>query len=166
VPLLPPEVYIRYSASLGFKGISDERHQQSRLPQFCADMFGWENMARQVAAVFHTLTPEEQAHSAIFAQDFGQAGAIDYFGPRLGLPHAISGHDNYYLWGPGKTDPLVLIVIDGNPADARKIFNDVRPAGLITYPYVMPYEDSLTIWVCRQPKIPLHEVWPKLKKFI
>ncbi len=166
VPLLPIESFVRYSAALGFRPDIGERLAQGRLPQYFADMLGWRNMAEQVARVFHQLSPEEQAHAAIFAQNYGEAGAIDYFGPALGLPHAISGHNNYFLWGPGKADPSVLIVIGGNPADARKIFGDVRAAGTITYPDMMPHENHRTIWVCRQPKYPLRLIWPKLKVYV
>ena len=165
VPLLPVETLIRYSAWVGIKN-QEERHQMGVLPQFYADMFGWRNMAEQVAAVFHQLPPEDQAHAAIYGQNYGEAAAIDYFGPRLGIPHAVSGHNNYYLWGLGKTDPQVLIVIGGNPADARKVFGDVRAAGSIKHPYVMPYENNLSIWVCRQPKIPLRKVWPQVKSYV
>jgi hypothetical protein len=165
VPLMPVETFIRYAAVLRIQNV-EERHKMGRLPQFYADMFGWRNMAEQVAAVFHALPPEEQKQAAIFAQNYGEAGAIDYYGPRLGIPNAISGHNNYYLWGPGKTDPQVLIVIGGNPEDARKAFADVRAAGTITDSYAMPYENSLTIWVCRQPKVPLRQLWPKVKNYI
>ena len=165
IPVLPPQTFIRYAAWLGFH-FEEERHQMGPLPQFYADMFGWQNMAEQVAAVFHSLSPEEQAHTAIYAQDYGQAGTIDYFGPRLGIPHAISGHNNYYLWGPGASDPRVVIVIGGNPDDARKLFGDVRAAGRITEPYAMPFETNLTIWVCRQPKVQLRQIWNKFKFYI
>jgi hypothetical protein len=166
VPVLPVETFIRYSDALGVHAQTEERQTMGRLPQYYADMLGWRNMAEQVARVFHQLSPEEQAHAAIFGQNYGEAAAIDYFGPALGIPHAISGHNNYFLWGPGAADPEVLIVIGGNAAGARKLFADVRAAGAIAYPDVMPYETNLTIWVCRQPKYPLRLAWPKLKVFI
>ncbi len=137
-----------------------------RLPQYYADMLGWQNMAEQVAKVFHQLSPEEQAHAAIYGQNYGEAAAIDYYARRLGIPHAISGHNNYFLWGPGDRDPSVLIVIGGKPDGARKLFDDVRAAGTITYPDVMPYEDHLTIWVCRGPKSQLRLFWPRVKRYV
>jgi len=102
VPLLPVETFIRYAARLGIENLKEERHVMGRLPQFYADMFGWRNMAVQVAAVYHGLPPEDQAHAVIFAYNYGDAGAIDYYGPGLGLPNAISGHNNYYLWVPAQ----------------------------------------------------------------
>ena len=61
------------------------------LPQLHADRFGWKEMADVVASAWKTLTPEEQKKGAIFAQLYGQAGAIDHYGPALGLPRAVSG---------------------------------------------------------------------------
>ncbi|HUE21559.1 MAG TPA: hypothetical protein VMQ86_07755 [Bryobacteraceae bacterium] len=166
VPLLPVETFIRYAARLGIENLKEERHVMGRLPQFYADMFGWRNMAVQVAAVYHGLLPEDQAHAVIFAYNYGDAGAIDYYGPGLGLPNAISGHNNYYLWGPGPVDPQVAIVIGGSRAAAGTVFRDVRAAGNITDLNAMPFENNLTIWVCRQPKISLRQVWPMLKHYV
>jgi hypothetical protein len=137
-----------------------------RLPQFYADMFGWRGMAVQVAAVFHGLSPDDQAHAVIFAHNYGDAGAIDYYGPGLKIPNAISGHNNYYIWGPGPVDPQVAIVIGGTRADAGKLFQDVRAAGLITDRNVMPFENNLTIWVCRGPRMSLRQFWPKVKYYV
>jgi hypothetical protein len=166
VPLLPVETVIRYASVLGIQEV-EERHKMGRLPQYFADMLGWRNMAEQVAAVYNQLSPEEKAHAAIYTENYGEAGAIDYFGPRLGLPDAISGHNNYYLWGPGKVDPQVLILIgEHSEGLAKRVFNDVRAAGRITDANAMPYESNLTIWLCRSPKIPLRQIWPKVKHYI
>jgi 4-amino-4-deoxy-L-arabinose transferase-like glycosyltransferase len=164
IPVLPVRAFIRYANAIGFSEIKSENHQMSQLPQFYADMFGWENMAEQVAEVYHRLTPEEQSKAAIFGQDYGQAGAIDYFGPRWGLPHAIGGHNTYYLWGPDDRGE-VLIVIGSDGTGAGKIYADVRPAGKIVDPLAMPYESNQTIWVCRRPRVSLREIWPKLKHY-
>lgn len=166
VPLLPVETFVRYAAWLGIQNPKEERHEMGRLPQFYADMFGWRNMADQVAAVYHGLPPEDQAHAVIFAYNYGDAGAIDYYGPALGIPNAISGHNNYYLWGPGPIDPQVAIVIGGSGLVAGTIFRDVRAAGSIKEPNAMPFENNLTIWVCRGPKISLRQVWPRLKHYV
>ena len=166
VPVLPIETFVRYAAWLGIQNPKEERHEMGRLPQFYADMFGWRNMAEQVAGVFHGLPPEDQAHAAIFAWNYGDAGAIDYYGPGLKIPNAISGHNNYYLWGPGPSDPEVVIVIGGSREGLAGVFRDVRAAGLITEPNAMPFENNLTIWVCREPKVSLRQIWPLLKHYV
>lgn len=166
VPVLPVETFVRYAAWLGIENPKEERHEMGRLPQFYADMFGWRHMAEQVAGVFHALPPEDQARTAIFAWNYGDAGAVDYYGPGLGIPHAISGHNNYYLWGPGAADPAVMIVIGGKAEWVSRLFADVQAAGTIVEPNAMPFENNLTIWVCRGPKVSLRSIWPRLKHYV
>jgi hypothetical protein len=165
LPVLPVETLVRYAAWLGIEN-REERHEMGRLPQFYADMFGWRNMAEQVAAVYHGLPPEDQAHATILTYNYGDAGAIDYFGPGLGIPHAVSGHNNYYLWGPGTVDPKVVIVIGGSLDVARRMFREVRAGGRIVEPNAMPFENNLTIWVCTEPRAPLREMWDRLKHYV
>ena len=164
LPVLPVESYIRYAAFLGFQDVRTERHQMGPLPQVFADMFGWEAMAVRVAEVYHTLTPGEQARAVVFAQNYGEAAAIDYYARRFGLPPAISGHNNYYLWGPGRAADVV-IVIGGRPADCRKAFADVQQAGVVFHPYAMPYENNRPIWICRRPLVVIRDIWPTVKHF-
>jgi hypothetical protein len=61
-------------------------------------MFGWPEMVQQVARVYYALPPEDREKAALFAGNYGEAAAIDFFGPRYGLPKAISGHQTYFLW--------------------------------------------------------------------
>ena len=91
---------MKYTQALHFAPPNLETANTGKLPQTFADRFGWPEMAQATAAVYHELTPEEQAVTAIFARNYGEAGAIDFYGPALGLPKAISGHLNYWYWGP------------------------------------------------------------------
>jgi hypothetical protein len=164
LPILPVETFIRYSRLINLGEMASERHKMGPLPQQYADMFGWEEMARKVAEVYNRLPADERSKAGIFGQNYGQAGAIDYFGPRYGLPPAISGHNQYWLWGP-RGYGQVLIVIGGNRADCEKVYESVEPAGQFSNRYVMPYENDLTIWILRKPKVPLGEVWPRLRHY-
>jgi 4-amino-4-deoxy-L-arabinose transferase-like glycosyltransferase len=96
LPVFPVDDLIAYSKSLGMTPSAGERSRLGELPQYYADMFGWRNMAEQVAKVYNTLTTEEQKHCGILAMNYGEAGAIDFFGKDLGLPHAICGHNSYW----------------------------------------------------------------------
>ena len=100
VPVLPVEAYIRYQKALGWEPPKAENQPTGPLPQYLADEFGWEPMVREVARIYNSLPPEERTRTAIFANNYGEAGAIDYFGPKYGLPRAISNHQTYWLWGP------------------------------------------------------------------
>ena len=100
-PVLSIDNYMAYSSALGLRPPDAERNATAELPQHFADMFGWNEMVATVAGVYHSLTPEDQRRTGIFALNYGEAGAIDFLGPRHGLPiKAISPHNSYYLWGP------------------------------------------------------------------
>jgi hypothetical protein len=102
MPLLSPQGFVRYRAALGgFTPVRFENLDETLLPQYFSDEFGWEDMARKTAKVYAALPEPERASTAIFANDYGQASAIDFFGPRFGLPASISKNESFWLWGPG-----------------------------------------------------------------
>jgi dolichyl-phosphate-mannose-protein mannosyltransferase len=165
LPLLPEEAFIRYAARLGIKAEAGERHEMGVLPQHFADMHGWPELAAETARVWSALPPAERARCGIFGQNYGEAGAIDYFGPALGLPHAISAHNSYYLWGPDGYDGSCLVVLGDDRSRLGQLFGDVQEAGRFDCRYCMPYEDGLAIHVCRRPKRTLAAIWPEIKSF-
>lgn len=167
MPLLPPEAYIRHEQRLGLRGPANERHQMGALPQFFADMHGWPEMVAEVVRVYHTLPPEERAEVSIFTSNYGEAGAIDFFGPRHGLPRAISGHNNYFLWGPGTGSAEIVITVGESREDVEQSFEDVQEAARFSHPYAMPYEQRHPIYVARRPKFrSVADVWPRTKNYI
>jgi Dolichyl-phosphate-mannose-protein mannosyltransferase len=112
LPLLPVKGYIAYTRAIGIQQQKFENKPQSQLPQIYADMFGWEERVRTVAAYYHSLSPEEQRVTAIGAPNYGAAGAIDLFGPKYGLPKSISGSNNYWIWGPRNYTGQSIILLD------------------------------------------------------
>ena len=128
-------------------------------------MFGWRGMAAQIAAVYDSLPPEDRARAVFFGQNYGEAAAIDIFGRPLGLPPAISTHNNYYLWGPQGHDGSVMIVIGGNYLQETGLFRSVEKVGVIDSPYAMPYETGQPIYVLRGLKEPVAVLWPTLKRY-
>jgi len=165
-PLLSPDAYVRYAERLGVRPSSAERQQIGRLPQHFADMHGWRELAEAVAQVYHALPPEDRARTRVFGQNYGEAGALDFFGPELGLPPALSAHNSYFLWGPGDWTGEVLIVIDDERENLLGLFEEVELAGRTDCADCMPYEDDLPIWVCRGLRRPVAELWPSIKRFI
>jgi hypothetical protein len=168
LPILPPDALIAYMQAGGFspKATQTERMKLSALPQYFADMFGWREMAAAVAAAYRDLPPDERAQAAFFAPNYGEAAALDLYGPALGGPPVISAHNAYFLWGPGAASGAVVITLGA--ANAGRIggfYDDVRAVGRIDNAYAMPYETGLTIWVLRQPRAPLAEIWSALKHY-
>jgi len=163
LPLLPIETYVRYAGALGFSGVKTEKLKMGKLPQHYADMFGWEEMVATVAQVYHSLPPEERARCAVFARNFGEAGAIDFFGAKYGLPKAIGKHQNYFLWGPRDYTGEILLTVGERLSDVRKVYAEAELATTFKNEYVMPYENNLPIFICRRPRAPLKEIWPEVK---
>jgi hypothetical protein len=165
-PLLPVEAYVRYAAALGLKPGAGERHELGRLPQHFADMHGWREMAETVAGVVRALPASDRAKACVFGQNYGEAGAIEYFGRELGLPPVLSGHNSYWLWGPGSCTGEVLVVVGDGREALESVFSEVTLAAVSRCRDCMPYENDLPVWVVRRPRLPLAEVWPRVKRFV
>ncbi len=164
LPILSPDTYIRYQAALNFEPPKSENQNTGPLPQHFADEFGWEEMTRAVADVYHKLTPEERAQTAIFANSYGQAGAIDFFGPKYGLPKAISNHQSYWLWGPRNYTGSIVIVLGSDGEGDREHFQTVESAGRTFHPYSRR-DEHFDIFLCRNLNQPLASLWPSIKSW-
>ena len=163
-PLLSPENFIRYQAALGLKPPEIEHQQTGPLPQWFADEFGWPEMVEKVALVYNSLPPEERARTAIFANGWGEAAAVDFYGPRYGLPQAISKHNSYWIWGPGQYDGSTMIILRSGGRNEPKMFQSVEPAGSVGHPYARR-DEFFEIYLCRGMKYNLRDIWPRLKLF-
>ena len=166
LPVLGVDAFIRYQARLGMQPSTEEHHEVGPLPQHYADMFGWEELGALVNTAYQRLTPRERARCRVFGQNYGEAGAIDVIGRRLGLPRAMSGHNSYWLWGPGDFDGQVLIIIGGDREDNAQFFEEIEIVGQTRNPYAMPYERGLDVSIARRPKGTLRAAWPMLRHFI
>jgi hypothetical protein len=166
LPLLPVETFVRYQSALGLTPRTEERQEMGDLPQHFADMFGWEEMTALVAEAYGRLTPEERQRCRVFGQNYGEAGAIDVLGRKLGLPPALSGHNSYWIWGPGDAEWDVLIIIGGDREDNAEFFEDIEIVGQTSSEWSMPYERGLDISIARRPKVSIREAWPRLRMFI
>jgi 4-amino-4-deoxy-L-arabinose transferase-like glycosyltransferase len=166
IPLLPPETYIRYAAAIHLEQPRLENHQLGPLPQLFADQFGWEEMAVAVAGAYNSLPPQVRAKTAIFGQNYGQAGAIDLFGPKYGIPEgsAISGHQSYYLWGRHNYTGESMIVMGDRPERLAELFTTFRKVARVSHPYSMPYQ-HFDVYYCEGMKQPLSKLWPQVKSW-
>ena len=166
IPIFSEKVFITYSRVIGLapSATAAEHQKLGLLPQHFADQHGWPEMAAQVAAVYNALPPADRARAVFLGLDYGQAAAIDIFGGPLGLPSAISGHNNYYLWGPQGHDGSVLIVLGLYSGGLLSAYRQVEVAGEIDNPYAMPFETG-PIYVLRDPKVPFSFIWPRLRHY-
>jgi hypothetical protein len=167
LPLVPPEKLVAYMRAIHFEPPPTETSHTAALPQLFADQFGWEEMVRTVDRAYRNLSPEEQRRVGIFCQNYGEAGAVDFFGRKYGLPPALSGHQNYYLWGPGDSTGELLLVIDRPGGEEPGQFRSVEDLGPIeSSPWAMPWEQRNHLYLCRDLKGTLRDLWPKVKEWL
>jgi hypothetical protein len=162
VPVLPVDKIVPYMQALGIKMSRTEVQERGPLPQHFGDEFGWEEMVAATAKIYNSLPAEERSKTGILAGTYGDAGAIDFFGARYGLPKSISPHQNYYYWGPREYTGESLILLHYDLADAQRGCQSVETGPTLNHPYAMQ-EEHYAILVCRRSKIPLAEAWSRLK---
>jgi len=166
VPILPVDKYIAYQEKLPIKvPRSEHSHVGAVLPQHYADQFGWHEIVSEVVVAWNRIPEAERADCGIFAQDYGAAGAIDWYGPRYGLPPALSGHQTWYIWGPRGYSGNCLIVLDDRRERLESIFNQVEFVGRSPdNPYAL--EKDVPVYICKGLKSgTLTEAWPNLKNW-
>jgi Dolichyl-phosphate-mannose-protein mannosyltransferase len=166
IPILSPEAFIKANAMVrGFGTVKQENLESSELPQGYADRYGWTEMVAALKQAYDTLTPAEQAEACILTTNYGEAGAVDVYGPALGLPKAISGHNTYYLWGPQGCTGKVIISIGRPLQDLSGAFESVVAGPTWSCKYCMPYENGASIFIGRGLKLPMQEAWPTVKGY-
>lgn len=167
IPILPVEKLIAYQKALGAAPKQAENNALGALSQHFADRFGWREMTAAVAGAWESLSPEERRDAMIVGSNYGEASAIDYYGRALGLPPAVSQHNSFWLWGPGRsTPPSAVILIGYDAADVADTFERVDVAGRIDAPLAMPYETRRPILVGRGFKLALDEAWRRGRHYI
>jgi hypothetical protein len=133
-----------------------------RLPQDYADMLGWEEQVATVARVYQTLQPEQRGRAVVVAANYGEAGALDFFGPRHGLPPAVSAAGSYWFFGPGDRPGDVVVAVGVPRETLERYFRSVTLAARVTHPWAVTEESDVPVFVCREPYQSLQALWPSL----
>ena len=170
IPVLSVDSFINLTRSLGKVPKNAERSELGLLPQFFSDRFGWEDMVQKTALAYNKLSPEEKKHTIIFGQNYGEAGAVEYYSEIYGLQSVpvVSSHNSYWMWGypdMAKDTNTVWIVIGSNYKDNSKFFESVEFAASHKSKYGMPFE-NVDIFICKKPKMPVDKIWDRIKLFI
>ncbi len=129
---------------------------------------GWREMVQTIANIRDTLPPAERNRVAILAANYGEAGAIDLYGPAYGLPPAISGVNSIWARGYGNPPPQTLIVLGFSPKFMENNFQSCRVAGRNTNRYGLDNEESREhpkIYVCGPPRDPWPEFWSNFQYY-
>ena len=165
LPLMPPAQWLAYIKAAGLSGFNgnSETNSSGPLPQFYADRFGWQEEVDQVTRTFNSLPPEQQKVTGILCDNYGEAGAIDFLGHNL--PPALSGQNNYFLWGPHGYKGDSMIIVEHNSREhLLGFFDSVEIVGHIGTTYSMPFEHK-NIYLVHGRKFDLTELWPQKKNF-
>ncbi len=164
VPVLPPAAYERYTQLTHLQQPRFEHRKTTSMPQLFADRFGWPEMVATVAHAWYSLPPDQRAQTAIFGNDYGQSGAIDFYGPRYGLPKSIGTHVSNWTWGPRQYTGDSLLVLGDDRETLERKFAVVKPMAEIGHPYAMDQE-HFTLFLVQHPRgWDLRKAWPKMKK--
>ncbi len=165
IPILPVETYISYASAFGVRPSTPEGKRLAELPQFYADMFGWEELARDVSAVYRSLPVQERVSTVILARNYGEAGALEYHASEYPLPRVISTHNSYWFWDYPKGSLRSVIVLGGRREDHARSCDEVTLAAVHTCRYCMPYENDMPIYVCRGLHVSPEAIWKREKAF-
>lgn len=165
LPVVPPEPMARYSARLGLtSAVTTNRGVVLPLPQDYADMLGWEKMVASVSRHYHALPAEKRAQAVIIGSNYGEAGALDFYGPGYGLPRAISTAGTYWYFGPGDLPGDVAITVGIEAGELAPFFRSARVLERIDDPWLVPEQRDNPIVIAGGPYRTLQEVWPSLAK--
>lgn len=162
LPVLPVDGLVRYSRALGMTG----RHGGAPhlIQPLFAEEFGWRELTARVAGVYDALPPRARASTAIFADTYGDAGALAFYGPDYGLPEPISAQNTFYLWGPRGYDGRSLLVVGASQAElVRTLYRKMTLVATYADPYKWVVEGPTPIYLCSDPVAPLPQLWPQLK---
>lgn len=165
--ILPVETFVQYQSMLGMTPSSNEGLELTNLPQFYADRFGWEHLANVTAQVYASLPDSDKPNCLIYGRNYGEAGAVDYFGRKFGLPPAISQHNSYWYWSLKHLKQGMTVIVIGVDRDQLlHDFEEVQEAGIIKSDHAMPYENNLPVSICRKLKRPVQDAWNGKKVFM
>lgn len=165
LPLLPPQTVAAYADTIGYLP-KLEKGKTSPIPQWLADRTEWEEFVDDVAAVYRSLSPEDQAKAVFYAPSYGQAGALELFGPSRGLPPRVLCRQNsYWMWSKALPGPQVLIAVDPNPRDLDLAFVEHALARVHHCVYCMSWRNGAEIHVARGLQVPWRTAWQTVKHY-
>jgi hypothetical protein len=153
IPVLEPSAYVAYEQIIGLRPKQMEHNEVGDLPQHFADRFGWRELAGTVSAVVEKLPRDERSRTLVVTGNYGECGAINYWGLPEGTPPAVSGQNSCFTWWPAEPAPATVILIGVGREYAERLFVSVELGAVHRNALAMPYERELAIWICRGWKV-------------
>jgi hypothetical protein len=169
LPVLNPETYVSYSTTLGIQPITSEGITLQELPQHFADMHGWEELAKEVSDVYVSLDAADKEKTFVFAQNYGEAGAIEFFSSKYELPKVFCPHNSYWLWDKdafNNFDYQNVIIIGGRAEDHAESLINVEFVKQLESKYAITYEANAPIYLGSGFKVDIRELWQSIRIYI
>ena len=135
------------------------------LPQVFADQLGWRDFVAQVSNAWSRIPASERGRTSIKVDNYGEAAALDVYGGRAGLPAALSGHNQYFLWGLRGQNPANLLVVQDHPERLSPYCQETTVLAITASPDAMSYENGKAIVFCRGLRVDIRAIWPQLKAY-
>jgi hypothetical protein len=166
LPVLSLPAYMAYERAIGLSRPAAPDGKSHLINPMFADQLGWKTMTQTVAGAYWSLPASRRRTTAVFADRYAYAGALDYYGPRYGLPTVISPNNSYYLWGTrGYSGQSVLAVGATDYWLLLRWFGSVRQIAVYRNDYRWMLEGPLPIYLCTQPRATLEAMWPHFKYY-
>jgi hypothetical protein len=130
------------------------------------EQVGWPQEVALAARVYSALPSSERSVTAVIAGNYGEAGAVDRYGPSLGLPQAYSGHNTFWWWGPPPARDTAVVAIGVDPQLLKADFSSVRLAA--TYDNGLGVDDQeqgTRIYVATGLRVPWATAWPAFRHY-
>jgi hypothetical protein len=163
VPVLHPPAMAAYAHALGATtALRTNTGEIGSLPQDYADMLPWEAQVAAVSRVYHALPPDQREKAVLVAGNYGEAGALDFYGPRYRLPPVVSPAGSYWFFGPGEKPGEVVVTLGVGREDLARFFDSVRTAATVSHPWAVAEEKRVTVNVATRPRTTLQRLWPSL----
>ena len=156
-PILPIEAFVKYAGQKEVEG-------RVELTGDYADMFGWEEQVKLVDSLYQTLSEEEKNNCVIWAENYGEAGALKILGKKYGLPDPISRHGSFWLWGYGNKDASVWISLGNETNSVEYVFAETELIRIITHKYAIGEENGIPLYQCRKSKVAIEKWWSDYEK--
>ncbi len=126
---------------------------------------GWPDLVEDVAGAVELITPEDRQSAVVFTVAYGEAGAVDVLGPQAGLPRAVSGHNNYWLWGP-PSDHGPIVGVGNVEGALAPICPDLQQVGTLSNEHQVENEVlGQPLWLCLEPNAQLADIWDAVRHF-
>lgn len=158
-PVLPIETYLSWYQI-------EENDSRYDLTGDYADMFGWEEQVALVDSVYNSLSPIEQKKTVLWAENYGEAGALKILGKKYDLPKPISRHGSFWYWGHGNEKAETWISIGNEASSVDYVFNDCELIKTITHRYAIGEENGIPLYRCKNPKVDIPQWWADYEEYV